>query len=219
MLETVEILTAPNPTAAVLWLHGLGADGNDFAPIVPDLVRPGERGLRFIFPHAPVRPVTLNAGYAMRAWYDIVALDRHAQEDATGLRESFEAVVALIGREAERGIAPERLVIAGFSQGAALALFTGTRFSERLAGIVGLSGYLPLTARLEAEAAVANRRTPIFLAHGTRDPVVNFRFGEDSRAALEAAGFPVEWHAYPMPHSVAPEEIADIAAWLRRVLP
>lgn len=219
MLETVEIVTAPNPTASVLWLHGLGADGHDFAPIVPDLVRAGERGLRFVFPHAPQRPVTLNGGYSMRAWYDLVSLDRHAREDEVGLRASFDAVTELLAREQERGIAPERVVIAGFSQGGALALYFGTRTRERLAGVAGLSCYLPLAARLEADAAAANRATPIFLAHGNQDPVVAYRFGEESRNILLAAGYPVEWHAYPMPHTVAPAEIAAIAAWLRRVVP
>jgi phospholipase/carboxylesterase len=219
MLETVEIVTAPNPTGSVLWLHGFGADGHDFEPMVPDLVDRRERGLRFIFPHAPLRTVRLSAGYPVRAWYDIGSLDRGAAEDEVGARASAEAITALIRREAERGIAPGRLVIAGFSQGGALALYLGTRFPERLAGIAGLSCYLPLAARLAAERAPANLTAPVFLAHGTFDPVVNYQFGEETRALLERNGYVVEWHVYPIAHSVSPPEIADIAAWLRRVLP
>jgi phospholipase/carboxylesterase len=219
MLDTVEMTSGANPTGAVIWLHGLGADGHDFEPIVPDLVRRDERALRFVFPHAPVRPVTINGGYPMRAWYDIVALDRAAAEDAVGMRASADAVTALVRREGERGIAPERIVVAGFSQGGALALYSGTRFAERLAGVVGLSCYLPLASRLGAERSAANAATSVFLAHGTQDPVVSFRFGENTRATLEAAGYPVEWHSYPIPHSVSPQEIADLGAWLRRVIP
>jgi phospholipase/carboxylesterase len=219
MLETVEIVTASNPTGTVLWMHGLGADGHDFEPVVPELVERGERGLRFVFPHAPVRPVTWNAGYRMRAWYDILSLERGAAQDEAGTRESAAAIAELIAREGERGIAPERIAVAGFSQGGALALYFGTRFTQRLAGIAGLSCYLPLADRLDAERAAANQATPIFLAHGSYDPVVDYAYGEETRALLGAAGYAVEWHSYPMPHSVSPQEIADIAAWLRRVLP
>jgi phospholipase/carboxylesterase len=167
MLETVEIVTASNPTGTVLWMHGLGADGHDFEPVVPELVERGERGLRFVFPHAPVRPVTWNAGYRMRAWYDILSLERGAAQDEAGTRESAAAIAELIAREGERGIAPERIAVAGFSQGGALALYFGTRFTQRLAGIAGLSCYLPLADRLDAERAAANQATPIFLAHGS----------------------------------------------------
>jgi len=216
--EAVEIETGRVPSAAVIWLHGLGADGHDFEPIVPDLVRPGTPALRFVFPHAPIRPVTLNGGYAMRAWYDVASLDRQAPEDETGIRNSQAALEALIRRENERGIGSERIVVAGFSQGGALALFTGTRYPEKLAGIMGLSCYLPLGARFAAERVAANQTTPIFLAHGNQDPVVALALGEDARRQLEGAGYRVEWHVYSMPHAVCPQEVADIATWLGRVL-
>ena len=216
-LETIELETGSQPTGTVIWLHGLGADGHDFEPIVPELVRPGERALRFIFPHAPVRPVTLNAGYAMRAWYDILGLDRHSAQDETGVRASDAAVRALIARENERGIPTSRIVLAGFSQGGAQALYTGTRLPEKLAGIMGLSCYMLLASRLDAERSEANRTTPIFMAHGTQDAVVAAHLGDETRRLLEAAGYTVEWRTYPMPHSVSSEEIADIAKWLRRV--
>jgi len=216
--EAVEVETGRSPTGAVIWLHGLGADGHDFEPIVPQLVSPGERALRFVFPNAPIRPVTLNAGYAMRAWYDIIALDRRTREDETGIRASQALIEALIRREQGRGIAAERIVLAGFSQGGAMALFAGARYPERLAGIMGLSCYLLLGATFDAERHGANHATPIFLAHGLQDPVVSCRLGEEAHRQLEAAGCKVEWHAYSMPHSVCPQEVADIAAWLRRVL-
>jgi len=216
--DVVEVETGPNPAAAVIWLHGLGADGHDFEPIVPELVRPGERALRFVFPHAPVRPVTLNGGFAMRAWYDIVSLERRGPEDESGIRGSQARVETLIRRENARGIASERIVLAGFSQGGALALFAGVRYGEKLAGIMGLSCYLLLAGRLAAERGGANQATPIFLAHGLEDPVVAPALGAQARAALDAAGYQVEWHTYTMPHSVSPQEIADIAQWLRRVL-
>lgn len=214
----VEIETGPAPTGAVIWLHGLGADGHDFEPIVPELVRPGERALRFVFPHAPVRPVTLNGGYAMRAWYDIVALDRRTREDEIGIRGSQAGIETLIRREQARGIPGSRIVLAGFSQGGAMALHTGTRYPERLAGIMGLSCYQLLGEKFAAERHPANQATPIFLAHGLQDPVVASLLGDEARQALESAGYAVEWHTYLMPHSVCPQEVADIAGWLRRVL-
>jgi phospholipase/carboxylesterase len=217
--EAVEVETGRNPNAAVIWLHGLGADGHDFEPVVPQLVQPHERALRFVFPHAPVRPVTLNNGYAMRAWYDIAALNRAAAEDERGIRASQNTIDALIRRENARGIASERIVLAGFSQGGAMALFAGTRQAQRLAGIMGLSCYLVLAARLAAERNAVNDATPIFLAHGLQDPVVAPELGAEARRQLQAAGYAVEWHAYSMPHAVCPQEILDIAAWLRRVLP
>jgi phospholipase/carboxylesterase len=217
--DAVEVETGRDPQAAVIWLHGLGADGHDFEPIVPEFIRPGERTLRFVFPHAPIRPVTLNGGYAMRAWYDIAALDRRTTEDENGIRASQTAIDTLIRRENARGISSERIVLAGFSQGGAMALFAGTRYPERLAGIMGLSCYQVLAAQFAAERSAANQSTPVFLAHGTQDPVVAPLLGEEARRQLEAAGYSVEWHAYSMPHSVCPEEVADIAAWLRRVLP
>jgi phospholipase/carboxylesterase len=217
--DSVEIETGPNPHSAVIWLHGLGADGHDFEPIVPELVRRGERPLRFVFPHAPVRPVTLNGGYAMRAWYDIIAIDRRAAEDEQGIRASQALVTELIRRENARGIPTERIVLAGFSQGGAMALFCGTRYPERLAGIIGLSCYQLLAARFDAERLPANQSTPIFLGHGVQDQVVMPVLGEATCRQLQAAGYAVEWHAYSMPHSVCPQEVSDIAAWLRRVLP
>ena len=218
MSSAVEIETGRAPAGSVIWLHGLGADGHDFEPIVPELVRPGERALRFVFPHAPVRPVTLNGGYAMRAWYDILALDRGAVQDETGIKSSQALITSLIQRENARGIATEHIVLAGFSQGGAMALYAGTRYPQRLAGIVGLSCYLLQGARLEAERAAANQSTPVFMAHGTQDPVVAPAWGEEARRHLQAAGYAVEWHSYSMPHSVSPQEVADIGAWLRRVL-
>jgi phospholipase/carboxylesterase len=215
----VEIETGPQPRAAVIWLHGLGADGHDFEPIVPELVRPGERALRFIFPHAPVRPVTLNNGYPMRAWYDIIAIDRRTRQDELGIRASQALVEEFIGREHERGIASEHIVLAGFSQGGAMAIYAGLRHKQSLAGIIGLSCYLLLADRLLAERDDRNLHTPIFLAHGTQDPVVLPFLGEEAHRALSGAGHAVEWHSYPMPHAVSPQEVADLGAWLRRVLP
>lgn len=216
--DVVEVDTGPKPTGTVIWMHGLGADGHDFEPIVPELIRPGERALRFVFPHAPVRPVTLNRGYPMRAWYDIVSIERLAVQDEAGIRASHAIVEGLIRRENERGIAANRIVLAGFSQGGAMALYSGTRYPEKLAGIMGLSCYMLLESRFAAERLAANQATSIFLGHGTQDPVVSPDLGEDTRRLLEQAGYSVEWHAYPMPHSVCPQEVADIAAWLRRVL-
>jgi phospholipase/carboxylesterase len=218
-VETIEVETGKQPTGSVIWMHGLGADGHDFGPIVPELVRPNERALRFVFPNAPVRPVTINAGYAMRAWYDIIGIDRHSQPDEAGIRASDAIVRGLIRRENERGIPTNRIVLAGFSQGGAMSLMTGTRYPEKLAGIMALSCYMLLAPKLEAERSSANGATPIFMAHGTQDPVVPYALGEESRQLLEKLGYPVEWHSYPMPHSVCVEEVADIAAWLRRVLP
>jgi phospholipase/carboxylesterase len=216
--DAVEIETGPKPTGTVIWLHGLGADGHDFEPIVPELVSAAERALRFVFPHAPLRPVTLNGGFAMRAWYDIVSLDRRGPEDERGVRESQAAIEALIAAENERGIASGRIVLAGFSQGGALALYTGARHADRLAGIMGLSCYMVLGGRFAAERSPANQATPIFLAHGSEDPVVAPLLGEQARRLLVDSGYAVEWHTYSMPHSVCPQEVMDIAAWLRRVL-
>jgi phospholipase/carboxylesterase len=199
-------------------MHGLGADGHDFETVVPELVRPGERALRFVLPHAPVRPVTINGGMSMRAWYDIVGFQRNVAQDETGIRASVAAITALMKRENERGVATERIVLAGFSQGGALALFTGTRATEKLAGIIGLSCYMLLGAKFAAERRVENLSTPIFLAHGTRDPVVDVSLGEETRVMLQEAGYPVTWQRYPIPHSVSPEELTHIAVWLRRVL-
>ena len=217
LLERIEIETAPSPSAAVIWMHGLGADGNDFKPIVPELALPASLGVRFIFPHAPVRPVTLNNGMAMRAWYDILELGG-GKEDGEGLRASQFAVEALIAREESRGVAAGRIVLAGFSQGGAIAFQAGLRHPRRLAGIMALSTYLPLAGTLEAERHAANRDLPIFMAHGSADPMISIGRAGQSRKMLEALGYPVEWHEYPMPHSVCPEEIADISGWLVKLL-
>jgi len=218
LLETVEQETGPTPGASVIWLHGLGADGNDFAPIVPALRLPGGPEVRYVFPHAPVRPVTINGGMPMRAWYDIVAIERGAREDEAGIRDSAAAVEALIRREGERGIPAERIVLAGFSQGGAVALHAGLRYPERLAGIMALSTYLPLRAAT-LEFHTANRETPIFMAHGSLDPVVPPMLGEESAKLLSSLGHGVEFKQYVMPHSVCPEEVEDIRGWLSRVLP
>ena len=218
VLAAVEVETGPKPTASVIWLHGLGADGHDFEPAVPELVRPGGRPLRFVFPHAPVRPVTLNGGLPMRAWYDIIRLNRQAAEDEAGVRSSDAALRALIGRENDRGVPSERIVLAGFSQGGAMALYCGIRMPDKLAGLIGLSCYLPIAATFAAERQAANQTTPIFMAHGSLDAVVEPQLGDTTRALLLASGYSVEWHSYPMGHSVCAEELAAIAAFLQRVL-
>lgn len=218
LLECVELQTGPEPAGSVIWLHGLGADGHDFEPIVPELVRPGERALRFVFPHAPVRPVTLNNGYPMRAWYDIIGLDRHARQDEAGIRASAAAIEALIQREVQRGMPTGRIALAGFSQGGAMAVYAGTRHPQRLAGIAALSCYLLGAAGFAAERSPANQHTPLFVAHGEQDPVVACALGEHLCSTLQSSGYAVEWHRYPMAHSVCAAEVQDIAAWLRRVL-
>ena len=218
LLSCIERESGANPSAAVIWLHGLGADGNDFVPVVDEMPLPPSPSIRFIFPHAPVRPVTLNGGMAMRAWYDIYNANLSDRADLAGVRMSQAQVEALIAREQARGIAARRIVLAGFSQGGAIALYTGVRHAERLAGIVALSCYLVRGNELAAEASAANRDVPIFMAHGTQDPMVRLEWGDASRRALVANGFPVEWHTYPMPHSVVREEIAAISAFLARVL-
>jgi phospholipase/carboxylesterase len=219
MLETIEIETAPNPNAAVIWLHGLGADGHDFEPVVPELVRPGERAWRFVFPHAPVRPVTINNGMSMRAWYDILSFDRGAAEDAAGFRATDAEVRQLIDAEAKRGIPPGRVVLAGFSQGGAVSLYSALRYSERLAGVMALSCYLPLITTLAGERSPANDGMPIFMAHGLDDDVLPVALGLKSRDYLRSLGFSVEWHQYRMAHSVSQPEIADIRQFLLRTLP
>jgi phospholipase/carboxylesterase len=218
LLETIETETGAQPAAAVIVLHGLGADGNDFVPIAQELALSDVGPVRFVFPHAPVIPVTLNGGYRMRAWYDILGADLVRREDEGGLRRSLASVLALIARENERGIPSERIVLAGFSQGCAMALLAGLRNASRLAGIAGLSGYLPLSATTAAERNQVNAQTPIFLAHGSQDNVVAVQRGREARDALVALGHPVEWHEYPMAHSVCMEEIADLNRWLLKVL-
>ena len=217
-LPCIEIETASKPTASVIWLHGLGADGNDFVPIVPELKLPATLALRFLFPHAPVRKVTINNGVAMRAWYDIAAADLNSRADMAGVRQSQAQLEALITREKTRGIAASRIVLAGFSQGGVIALHTAIRHHERLAGVIALSTYLVNADRLAEEAAAVNRDLPIFMAHGTADPVVRFEWGDASRRALVANGYRVDWHAYRMEHSVCMEEIEAIGAWLAKTL-
>ena len=216
-LETIEIATGPAPSASVIWMHGLGADGHDFEPIVPELGLPGTLQVRFIFPNAPVRPVTLNMGMAMRAWYDIIEIGG-GREDGEGLRASQAAIEQLIAAEVARGIPASRIVLAGFSQGGAVAFQTGLRHPQRLAGIMALSTYLPLAGTVEDERSAANRDLPVFMAHGSVDPVISISRAQQSRKMLEALGYPLEWHEYPMPHSVCPQEIADISDWLVRTL-
>jgi phospholipase/carboxylesterase len=214
LLPTVEHETAANPAHSILWLHGLGADGNDFAPIVPELVAKGWPALRFVFPHAPVQPVTINGGVPMRAWYDIHGFDARARQDEAGIRESIAAVEALIARENARGVPDENIFLAGFSQGGAIALSAGLRHPRKLAGIVALSTYVPISSLLAAERHAANAATPIFWGHGSADPVVLYQRGVESRDLLLSLGYTVDWHSYPMPHSVCAEEIADLRQWL-----
>jgi phospholipase/carboxylesterase len=218
LLPRFEMESAPSPTAALILLHGLGADGHDFAGLVPELDLTGCQGIRFVFPHAPSIPVTVNGGYCMPAWYDISGTDLVTGQDAAGIQNSELAVLALIAREVERGIPSERIVLAGFSQGAAMALHTGLRLPYSLAGIMALSGYLPLAERLPRERSSANALTPIFLAHGTQDTVVIPQRGEDTRNTLAALGYQVQWHSYPTGHNVTSEELLDMGAFLRQLL-
>jgi phospholipase/carboxylesterase len=218
VLETIESETGPNPGATVIVLHGLGADGNDFVPIAQELDLSPVGPVRFVFPHAPVIPVTINNGYRMRAWYDILGMELVRREDDAGLRRSMGEIEALLKREVQRGMPAHRIVLAGFSQGCAMALMTGLRHGERLAGIAGLSGYLPLAQATAAERSDANALTPIFMGHGAMDNVVPVDRGRASRDALKGLGYDVEWHEYPMAHSVCMEEVADLNRWLVKVL-
>ncbi len=211
--DGVEVETAASPRWSVIWLHGLGADGHDFEPIVPELVEDDWPAVRFVFPHAPVRAVTINGGVRMRAWYDILGLEIAQRQDETGVRESLRFVQELVARENARGVPTERVIIAGFSQGGAIALAAAVRHPQRLGGVVALSTYLPIAESTEAERSEANRDTPIFIAHGSLDPVVSHALGLMSRGFLENLGYDVEWHSYSMPHSVSAEEISDLAAW------
>jgi len=216
--QPIEILTSTTPDASVIWLHGLGADGNDFVPLVPELQLPDTLGVRFIFPHAPHRPVTCNGGYVMRAWYDIYSLENTRREDRDGMVESQHLVETLIQQEIHRGINPDRIILMGFSQGGAIALYTGLRFSHRLGGIGALSTYLPFANQIADERHDANNNVPIFMAHGLYDPVVSMALGETSCQALKGLGYSVQWHSYPMEHSVCLEEITDISQWLLQLL-
>jgi phospholipase/carboxylesterase len=218
LLEVIETETAPDPTASVIVLHGLGADGHDFVPVAKELQLAAVGPVRFVFPHGPTRPVTINGGMVMRAWYDILGVDLARREDEAGLSESQALVDAVIEREKTRGVPASRIVLAGFSQGCAMTLMTGLRHAERLAGLVGLSGYLPLAALTEAERHAANADTPVFLAHGRSDPVIQLPRATASRDALIELGHPVEWHEYPMGHSVCAPEIVDLNEWLLKAL-
>ena len=217
-LEVIELESGKKPTISIIVLHGLGADGTDFVPVAQELKLDPVGEVRYVFPHAPVMPVTINGGMSMRAWYDIVGTEIDRREDERGLRTSQAMVEALIEREIERGTEAARIVLMGFSQGCAMTLMAGLRFGQRLAGLVGLSGYLPLAAVTEAERHSANRDTPIFLAHGSADQIIPIARATASRDALKALGHPVEWHEYPMPHSVSAEEIADLNRWLLKTL-
>ena len=217
-LEAIEIETAASPGASIIWMHGLGADGHDFVDVVPELGLPARPGVRFVFPHAPMRPVTINGGYVMRAWYDIRDDGGVRREDPAGVRASQKAIEALIAREKERGVPAAAIVLAGFSQGGAMALHTALRHTERLAGVMALSCSLPLADTLAAEAAPANRDVSIFMAHGTHDPMIPMARALRAREVLTGLGYRLEWHEYPMPHSVCVEEIAHIGAWLAKVL-
>ena len=216
-LEAIEIETGAKPAAAVIWLHGLGADGHDFEPIVPELRLPASKPVRFIFPHAPIRPVTINMGMPMRAWYDILQLGG-GPEDEAGIRASQASVESLIAEQGKRGIPAGRIVLAGFSQGGAIVLQTALRHPERIGGVMALSTYLPLSAKLDAERHESNRDVPIFMAHGSYDDMIPMRRAEQSRDLLKQLGYAVQWRSYPMPHSVCPEEIGDIAEFLLTIL-
>jgi phospholipase/carboxylesterase len=216
--DCVEIETGPGPVASVIWLHGLGADGHDFEPIVPELRMPDDLPVRFVFPHAPVRPVTINGGMPMRAWYDIRVMHASRNQDKAGIAESVATAEALIEREIQRGSPASAIVLAGFSQGGAVALHAGLRYPQRLAGLVALSTYLLFPDRMAEERHEANRDLPLFLAHGSMDPVVPFAMGRATLSAMQDAGQPVSWHSYPMMHGVCPDEIADIGSFLRERL-
>lgn len=218
LLDTIELESAPNPTVAIIWMHGLGADGNDFVPIVKELNLKGCPGIRFVFPHAATMPVTINGGYVMRAWYDILGTDIAKREDEAGLRVSQMRIEQLIVREKARGIPADHIILAGFSQGCAMALQVGLRHPEKLAGLLCLSGYVPLRDAVKDERHGANQHTPIYLAHGRADPVIPIQRAEQSRDLLLDLGYKIEWHEYMMQHSVCGEEIDDISAWLQGIL-
>ena len=216
-LQAIEIETKSKPSHSVIWLHGLGADGHDFVPIVRELSLP-PLGIRFVFPHAPMRPVTINGGFVMRAWYDIAQQDLAMKDDEQGVRQSQKMIEELIAKEAARGVPLSRIVVAGFSQGGVISLQTGLRQAQRLAGVMSLSAYLPLDSTIEKERNAANNDVPIFLGHGIADNIVPLPLGIASRDRLLKLGYDVDWHQYPMPHSVCAEELEDISAWLIRVL-
>lgn len=219
MLPCIELETSPNPTCSVIWLHGLGADGNDFVPIIPELHLPANPAIRFVFPSAPSMPVTVNGGYVMPAWYDIIGRNLMDQEDTDGIKRSAALIIEMIEREVERGIDYRHIALAGFSQGCAMALYIGLRLPHQLAGILALSGYLPLASSFNLEKHSANQSTPIFMAHGTDDPVVALDRAQASHSLLEKLGYQVDWNEYPMEHSVNHEELKDISRFLQEVLP
>lgn len=210
----VELETGPSPEASIIWLHGLGADGHDFEPVVPELGLPAAPALRFVFPHAPLRPVTINAGFVMRAWYDITPQLDGFRENPAHVREAAHIVHGLVAREQKRGVPPAHVVLAGFSQGAAIALHTALRYQQRLAGVLALSSYLPLADTLAAERDAANADVPIFMAHGEHDPLIPIARARASLDVLTRLGYDVEWHSYPIVHSVSPAELADVGRWL-----
>ncbi|XLZ69486.1 carboxylesterase [Massilia sp. SR12] len=218
LLDSIVIDTAPYPQFSVIWMHGLGDSGEGWAPIVNELDLQGLPGIRFIFPHANQMPVTINGGYVMRSWYDIVHTDLGRQEDEKGLRESQILVEALIAREIARGVPANRIVLGGFSQGCAMTLQAGLRYGQKLAGLMCLSGYVPLAEKVATERHPANQETPIFMVHGTMDPVIPFGRATASRDLLAQLGYQIEWHEYPMQHSACAEEVQDVSAWLKKVL-
>lgn len=214
-LKAVELISGPAPSASVIWLHGLGADGHDFEPLVPQIHWPGAPDIRFVFPHAPVRPVTINGGMPMRAWYDILSIDSNRGHDRPGIVDSVRQVAALVGRELDRGVPSGRIILAGFSQGGAIALQLALRYPKNLAGLIALSTYLLFPDELESQLHQANRALPVFAGHGTLDPMVPFNKGKSLAHRLETLGYSLEWHSYPIPHAVCPQEVSDITAWLR----
>ena len=214
LLDAVEINPVQKPQACLIWLHGLGADGHDFEPLIPELHLVNEIGVRVVLPHAPHRPVTINGGMVMRAWYDVVSPDFGRAEDADGIRQSEQLLLALIAREMANGIPAERILLAGFSQGGAMVLHTGVRYSQPFAGILALSCYLPLAESLARERCEASCAVPIMMAHGVYDPLIPLALAEQSRARLQQLGYTVDWHTYPMPHAVYPQEIRDLRDWL-----
>jgi phospholipase/carboxylesterase len=218
LLEHIQIETNDNPDIAIIWMHGLGADGNDFVPMVRELDLTGLPGIRFIFPHANTMPVTINNGYVMRSWYDITGLELGRREDENGLRASQKDIEAFIEREKARGIPASRIILAGFSQGCAMTIQTGLRHPERLAGLLCLSGYVPLSANLATERTDASKAMPVFMAHGRYDNVVPFNRAEASRDLLVSLGYQLEWHEYAMQHTLCLEEVQHISAWLKKVL-
>jgi len=216
-LTYIEIQPSQPPIGSVIWLHGLGADGHDFANLLPELQLPDHLALRFIFPHAPIRPITINNGHSLRAWYDIVSYELDQRADKTGLFTSISQVNALIEKEEALGIPTEKILLAGFSQGAVVALTTGLQYPKRLAGILALSGYFPHAQEILAKASTANQSIPIFIAHGTEDPIVRFTLGQSMYALLQEHHYSVTWHSYRMPHSVCDKEVRDISNWLQQI--